>query len=273
LILIPVRVIDMNLIDTHCHLADRRLRRNLDEVISGAAREGVGRIVCPSSDIPDARIAADIARRYPGVFFTAGVHPHDAAEQDAEYLGQIEELAGCPGNVGIGEIGLDYYRNISPRRRQREVFAEQLALAKRLGKVVVVHTREAFDDTMSIVRESGVDPSALVFHSFTGGRNEVRRLLDIGAVTSYSGIVTFKNADDIRRGAQLVPDDRILVETDAPYLTPEPVRRFKVNQPAFVVHVAAYLAAVRGVQTEQFAEQTTTNAVRIFGLGQNRDNE
>jgi len=269
LILIPARSINMNLIDTHCHLADRRLRRNLDDVIEGAAREGVGSVICASASLPDAEVAADIASRYEAVFCTAGVHPHNAAEQDAEYLDQVERLAGCPNNVAVGEIGLDYHYDFSPRPRQQEVFAEQLALAKRLGKVAVVHTREAFDDTMAIVRESGVDPSRLVFHSFTGGPGEVRQVLDIGAVVSFSGIVTFKNADDLRSSALLVPDDRILVETDAPYLSPEPVRRIKVNQPAFVVHVAAFLGALRGVEVEKFAEQTTANAVRTFGLAAN----
>jgi len=264
--LISIPVFDMDLIDTHCHLADRRLRRNLDEVIGNAAREGVTALVCASANIPDARIAADIASQHPGVFCTAGVHPHHAAEQDAGYLDQIEQLTADPRNVAVGEIGLDYHYDFSPRPRQQEVFAEQLALAGRLGKVIVIHTREAFDDTMAIVRDSGVDTSALVFHSFTGGPEEVRRALDIGAAVSFSGIVTFKKADDLRRGAELVPDDRILIETDAPYLSPEPVRKIKVNQPAYVAHIAARLGALRNTSVERFAEQTTANAMRIFGL-------
>ncbi|MCP4378705.1 MAG: TatD family hydrolase, partial [bacterium] len=138
--------------------------------------------------------------------------------------------------------------------------------ATRLGKVIMIHTREAFDETMEVIRDSGVDGSTLVFHSFTGGASEVRDVLDIGAMVSYSGIATFKTADDIRDGVLIVPDDRILVETDAPYLSPEPVRSAKVNQPAYVSHVAARLASLRRTDTEQFAEQTTANAKRFFGF-------
>lgn len=257
---------NMNLIDTHCHLADRRLRRNIDQVIRDAASAGVNTMISATANIPDARIAADIASEHAEVFCTAGVHPHHAAEQDEKYLADIERLAAHQRNVAIGEIGLDYHYDYSPRPRQQEVFAEQLALADRLGKVIVIHTREAFDDTMAIVRDSGVDGQALVFHSFTGGAGEVREILDIGAMVSFSGIVTFKTAEDIRTGALIVPDDRILVETDAPYLSPEPVRNVRVNQPAYVAHVAVRLASLRSVDAGQFAEQTTANAKRFFGL-------
>ena len=256
----------MNLIDTHCHLADRRLGRNIDQVISDAAAVGVKTMISSAANIPDARIAGDIASKHAEVFCTAGVHPHHAAEQNEEYLADIEQLAAHERNVAIGEIGLDYHYDYSPRPRQQEAFAEQLALAERLGKVIVIHTREAFDDTMAIIRESGVEGRAMVFHSFTGGPDEVRGVLDIGAMVSFSGIATFKTAEDIRAGALIVPDDRIFVETDAPYLSPEPVRNVRVNQPAHVAHVAVRLAAIRGADPEQFAEQTTANAKRFFGL-------
>ncbi|MCP4375396.1 MAG: TatD family hydrolase, partial [bacterium] len=239
----------MNLIDTHCHLADRRLHNNVDQVISDAADAGVNMMISVAANLPDARIAADIASKHAEVYCTAGVHPHHAAEQNENYLDDIEQLAAHERNVAIGEIGLDYHYDYSPRPRQREVFAEQLALATRLGKVIMIHTREAFDETMEVIRDSGVDGSTLVFHSFTGGPSEVRDVLDIGAMVSYSGIATFKTADDIRDGVLIVPDDRILVETDAPYLSPEPVRSAKVNQPAYVSHVAARLASLRRTDT------------------------
>ena len=256
----------MNLIDTHCHLADRRLHHNIDRVIADAAVAGVNTMISASANLPDARIAADIASKHPEVFCTAGVHPHHAAEQNESYLDDIEQLSAHERNVAIGEIGLDYHYDYSPRPRQQEAFAEQLALAARLGKVIVIHTREAFDDTMAIIRESGVDGLAMVFHSFTGGAGEVREILDIGAMVSFSGIATFKSADDIRAGALITPDDRILVETDSPYLSPVPVRNARVNQPAHVAHVATCLAALRGVDVEQFAAQTTANAKRFFGF-------
>jgi TatD DNase family protein len=256
----------MNLIDTHCHLADKRLAHNIDQVISTAAAAGVNAMISAAANLPDARIAADIASKHLEVFCTAGVHPHHAEEQDDGYLEQIEQLASHERNVAIGEIGLDYHYDYSPRPRQKESFAEQLALAIRLDKVIVIHTREAFDDTMGIIRESGVDGSKVVFHSFTGGAAEVREILDIGAMVSFSGIATFKSADDIRAGALIVPDDRIMVETDSPYLAPVPVRNERVNQPAHVLHVANCLATLRGVDAEQFANQTTANAKRFFGI-------
>ncbi len=256
----------MNLIDTHCHLADKRLGRNIDKVIDQARGAGVNTMISAAANLSDARIAADLASQHPEVFCTAGVHPHHAAEHDKSYLGQIEQLAAGDRNVAIGEIGLDYHYDYSPRPRQQESFAEQIALADKLGKVIVIHTREAFDDTMTIIADSGVDGARFVFHSFTGGADEVRRILDIGAMVSYSGIATFKTADDIRGGAAIVPDDRIMVETDAPYLSPVPVRNVRPNQPAYVAHVAVCLAALRGVALEQFADQTTSNAKRFFGI-------
>jgi len=256
----------MNLIDTHCHLADKRLGRNIDKVLSLAAGAGVSRMISAAANLPDARIAAELASQHAEVYCTAGVHPHHAADHNKSYLAEIEQLAGLERNVAIGEIGLDYHYDYSPRPRQQEAFAEQIALADKLGKVIVIHTREAFDDTMTIIADSGVSGDRFVFHSFTGDADQARRILDIGAMVSFSGIATFKTADDIRGGAAIVPDDRIMVETDAPYLSPVPVRNVRPNQPAYVAHVATCLAELRGVDVEQFAEQTTSNAERFFGI-------
>jgi len=258
----------MNLIDTHCHLADKRLGRNIDQVIADASVAGVTAMISAAANLCDARISADLASKHAEIYCTAGVHPHHAAEHKAgsDYLDEIERLAAFDRNVAVGEIGLDYHYDYSPRPRQQEAFAEQIELAERLGKVIVIHTREAFDDTMAIIGDSGVDGGRFVFHSFTGGADQVRRILDIGAMVSYSGIATFKTAEDIRGGVAIVPDDRIMVETDAPYLSPVPVRNVRTNQPAYVAHVAVCLAGVRGVEFEQFAEQTTANARRFFGI-------
>jgi TatD DNase family protein len=178
----------------------------------------------------------------------------------------LEELAGDPRVVALGEMGLDYFRDLSPRPVQRQVFAEQLALARRIGKPVVVHMRDAFDDTMAILRESGVSGSKVVFHSFTEGPDQGRQALDFGATIGFSGIVTFQHSHSLRAAAAIVPDDRILIETDSPYLSPEPVRGSKPNEPANVVHVAAALAALRSVSLEGLAERTTANAVQFFLL-------
>ena len=256
----------MRLIDTHCHLAHDRLRKQMQAVLARAQDAGVTQVICAAGNVDESKAALAVARREDGVFCTAGVHPHDARSAAAGYLGAVEDLAADPNTAAIGEIGLDYHYDYSPRDDQRRVFAEQLDLAGRLGKPVVIHTREALADTMAILAESGVDGRRVVFHSFTEGPEEARGVLDLGATISFSGIVTFRRADELRRAAQLVPDDRILIETDAPFLSPEPVRGMRTNEPANVAHVAGRLAELRGITLERFAELTTSNAERLFGL-------
>lgn len=254
------------LIDTHCHLTDGRLGQRLGTVLGRAREAGVAGCICAAASVPDSESAAELAAAHEGVFCMAGVHPHDAGAADDDYLDRLTELAGRPGNVAIGEIGLDYHYEFSPRRVQQDVFAAQLDLAARLGKPVVVHTREALPDTLAILGQCHARFERVVFHSFTGDRREAQRVLEPGCWVSYSGIVTFNKGDAVREGAAVVPDDRIMVETDAPYLSPEPVRKMKTNEPANVVHVARCLARARGAAPEDFAELTTANAVRFFAL-------
>ena len=256
----------MRFIDTHCHLAHGELRQQAEAVLGRARDAGVVVLVCAAGDLSESKAALALARQHEGVYFTAGVHPHGAKIAQADYLERIKALAGDEKCVAVGETGLDYHYNFSPPEDQRRVFAGQLALAVRVGKPVVVHTREAFDDTLSILAEAGVDGSRIVFHSFTGSSEQARRAVEIGAAVGFSGIVTFKNAGALREAAAIVPDDRLLIETDAPYLSPEPVRNMKTNEPANVVHVAACLAALRGQALEAVAEQTTENAARFFSL-------
>ena len=256
----------MRLIDTHCHLADARLRRDAAGVMARARQAGVAGVICAAGDVHEAKLALTMSRQEVDVYFTAGVHPHEAKNVAGDYLAQIEGLAADGKCVAIGEVGLDYHYKYSPPEAQRRVFAEQLALARRLGKGVVIHTREAMADTLAILAEAGADGRRVVFHSFTGSAKEARRVLDLGAAVSFSGIVTFKNAGELREAAAIVPDDRLLIETDAPYLSPEPVRNMKTNEPANVAHVAACLAALRGRDAESIAELTTANAARFFGI-------
>jgi len=256
----------MELIDTHCHLASGRLRGDLPGVLDRARRAGVAGIVCAAADVAEARAASELAGRHADIWCTAGIHPHYAKDAPAERLRAIESLAAQARNVAVGEIGLDYHYNYSPPLDQRRVFGEQLALAVRLGKRIVIHTREAFDDTLAIVRDSRADGRRIVFHSFTEGPDALRAVLDLGAMVSFSGIVTFRNASELRQAAQLVPEDRLLIETDAPFLSPEPVRKMKTNEPANVAHVAACLADLRGASVDAIAESTTANARRFFQL-------
>jgi len=256
----------MKLIDTHCHLAHDRLHSQVETVLDRARSAGVMACICAAGCPRESQAATALAKKHRDVYCTAGVHPHDAAGAGEDYLQCIESLAAEARNVAIGEIGLDYHYDFSPRNTQRRVFAEQLALARKLGKPVVIHTRDAFDDTLAVLAEADIDPSRAVFHSFTEAQPQVRKALQLGAMISFSGIITFKNASYLSQAARGVPDDRILIETDAPYLCPEPVRKMKTNEPANVVHVATCLAAVRNTSPERLAELTTANAVRFFDL-------
>ena len=256
----------MDLIDTHCHLCHGRLYQQVESVLARARQAGVGTLICAAADLHESRTALSLARSREGVYSLAGVHPHEAKAPGEDFIGAIERLAGDPKCLAVGEIGLDYHYDFSERPDQRRVFAEQLALARRIGAAVVLHVREAFADALSILAESGLAGARAVFHSFTGNAAQARAALDLGAMSSFSGIVTFKRAGDVQAAAELVPDDRIMIETDAPYLSPEPVRKMKTNEPANVAHVAEFLARLRNTTPEALAEQTAQNARAFFAL-------
>jgi len=256
----------MRLIDTHCHLTHGRLRPDVDAVLTRARQAGVAAFVCAAGDLPESKAALGLAHQQPDVYCMAGVHPHDAKDAGGDYLARIEHMAADGKNVAVGEIGLDYHYNYSPPTEQRRVFAEQLDLARRLGKPAVIHTREAFADTMDLVERSGVAPAGVVFHSCTEPPANARRILDWGANISFSGIVTFRGATDLHATAKLVPAERMLIETDCPFLSPEPVRKMKTNEPANVAHVARFLADLLGRAPRELAERTAANAARVFGL-------
>ena len=254
-------------IDTHCHLAHGRLAGQVQAVLDRAVRAGVVAMICASGDLAEARRSQQLAHRYGRVVFTAGLHPHEAKDAGEEYLPALEALAGDARCVALGECGLDYHYDRSPRPVQQRVFAEQLDLARRLGRKVVLHTREALGDTLAIVKDSTLDPRQIVFHSFTEPLPSAQAVLETGAMIGLSGIVTFASSAALRQLAAAVPADRLLIETDSPYLSPEPVRKITTNEPAHVAHVAACLADVRGVPCQALAELTTDNARRFFGLG------
>jgi TatD DNase family protein len=244
--------------DSHCHLQYEGMPAS---AVDEAAAAGVGRIICVGTDVAESARAVEVAAAHPGrVWATAGVHPHDA-EQGTE--GLVELLAGAEV-VAVGECGLDYHYDHSPRPTQQAVFASQVALAREHDLALVVHTREAWDDTFAILADTGV-PRRLVMHCFTGGPDEARKSLDLGAHLSFSGIVTFPSAADVREAAALAPLDRILVETDSPFLAPVPYRG-KPNSPALVPVVGAAVARVRALSPEAVEEATWVNPERVFGL-------
>ena len=244
--------------DDHCHLPDD-LEAAAAQVAEASAA-GVTRLVTVGTTVEHSAAAIHLARNLDGVSATAGVHPHDASDG----LDGLEELLDTPEVVAVGECGLDYHYDHSPRDVQREVFAQQIALAHAHDLALVIHTREAWDDTFAVLAEQGA-PRRTVFHCFTGGVDEATRALATGASLSFSGIVTFPNADDVRAAAAMCPMDRLLVETDAPYLTPVP-HRGKPNQPAFVTFVGAAVGAAKAATVEKIAAVTWANAEALFRL-------
>ncbi len=259
-------------VDSHCHLqleADRgsgKRRFTVDDAdaqVQRAMTAGVEWLVCVGTDLETSRQALDLAARHPNVYATVGLHPHDASKLGAEWE-MLEPLAATERCVGIGESGFDLHYTLSPRDEQEVAFRFQIRLAKRLDRVLVIHSREAWDDTFRVLDDEGVPPRT-IFHCFTGGPDEARHAIDRGCWCSFSGIVTFKTADDVRAAAKLVPDDRLLIETDSPYLAPQPFRG-KANEPALVGIVGAAVAAARGVDPIAVADLTRANAATVFGV-------
>lgn len=247
---------DPRWIDNHCHLEDDTAA----EAIAAANEVGVARFVDVGCDLAGSNASIARAEQYDSVFATVGVHPHEAKDG----IDGIAELLDHPQVVAVGECGLDYYYDHSPRDQQRDVFAQQIALAHEHDQALVIHTRDAWDETFEILDREGV-PDRTVFHCFTGGPDEAAAGLARGAMLSFSGIVTFKSADELRAAAALCPLDRLLVETDSPYLTPVP-HRGKPNQPANVALVGAALADVKDVSLHQIAEHSWDNAHRLYRL-------
>ena len=244
--------------DSHCHVQYEGVGL---EAVEEAWSAGVTRVVCIGTDAEESQKAIEVAQAAPGrVWATVGLHPHDATDGVEGLL----PLLGKPEVVAVGECGLDYHYDHSPREAQRAAFAAQIALAREWGLALVVHTREAWDDTFDILAAEGA-PERLVLHCFTGGPDEARRGLDFGAHLSFSGIVTFKGADDVRAAAALCPLDRLLVETDAPYLAPVP-HRGQPNRPAWVALVGEAVAATRGCAVADVEAATWEGAERVFRL-------
>lgn len=247
-------------IDNHCHLpADQPelVRQLIDEAAAG----GVEAFVNVGCDLAGSAAAIRVARDHPSVYATVGVHPHDAKDGTEG----IRDLAGGDQVVAIGECGLDYFYNHSEREVQRAVFAEQIGLAHELGLPLVIHSREAWKETFEILDVEGV-PRNTVFHCFTGGPGDAEECLERGAILSFSGIVTFPSAEDLRQAAMMCPLDKMMVETDSPYLAPVP-HRGKPNRPAHVAVVGEYLAQLRGVDGEHFAQLTSATTRSFYGLG------
>jgi len=250
------------MIDSHCHL--EMFKEELSDVIRRAYDAGVNTIISIGSDVESMSEAIKIAEQYSMVYASVGIHPHEAKELDDEVLKKIFELSRHPKVIAIGEIGLDYHYEYSPKEVQRKAFAKQLELAKDVGLPVVIHSREAFEDTIKILKEQNVHKG--VMHCFSGNISQAKRAIELGFFISISGVVTFKNAKKIKEVSQFVPDDYLMIETDAPYLAPEPMRGRR-NEPAFLIYTARALAELRGVTVEDIDRITTVNVNKLFHIG------
>lgn len=255
---------DVRLIDTHAHLNDSKFAGDLVEVIARATEAGVERIIVPGYDLESSRAAVELAARFESVYATVGVHPHDAKSYNFDTEQAIQELSAAPKVLAIGEIGLDFHYDFSPRPEQRLAFVAQIELAGRLGLPIVVHSRESNPEALEVLRARAGNIVGCVFHFFSGDVDFAREVLDMGFYIGVDGPVTYKASEKQRRVIEMCPLDRLLVETDCPYLTPVPYRG-KRNEPAYVRYVAEEVARIRGITLVELAEATSANARRLFG--------
>lgn len=255
----------IRLIDSHCHLTYPELLGQIEAVLRRAEEVGVRQCLTVAQDLDDAQAALTLAENQPRIRVVAGIHPHLSAKAPAGWETALSQILAHVKVCAVGETGLDYHYDFSDRESQQRVFRHQLELAEKTGKPVVIHCREAHDDTMRILgdfpRLAGV-----VFHCFSGTRAMAREIFACGYSISLTGVVTFKNAAEMRSVAGEAPPDRLLIETDAPYLSPEPLRKVRPNEPALMVHTAECIARERGQSLEEFAFQTTQNTQCFFSL-------
>jgi TatD DNase family protein len=251
----------VSLIDSHCHLDSKEFDADRDEVIQRALDAGVEHMIAigTGNGPPDLEAGIRIAEQYPAFFATAGIHPHDAAKAGAADFDNLSSLLTHPKVVAVGEIGLDYHYDFAPRETQKAVFIEQMAIAAAAHKPIVIHTREAWEDTLDLI-ERHWTPHGIggIMHCFSGGPDAAQRAVNLGFYLSFGGIVTFPRALEVQEAAKMAPRDRILVETDSPYLAPVP-KRGKRNEPALVVHTARKLAELRGESFEEVSRTTPEN--------------
>lgn len=251
------------MIDSHCHLDSDQFDADREAVIQRALDAGVTHMLAigTGDGPPDLEAAIRLAGKYEFIYATVGVHPHDASKP----FENLEQLAQHPKVLAIGEIGLDYHYDFSPREQQQKVFVRQMGIAADAKKPIVIHTREAWDDTIQVIRQHWKPQLGGIMHCFSGNSEQAKQALDLGFYLSFGGIVTFPKALDIQEAARTAPLDRMLVETDAPYLAPVP-KRGKRNEPAFMVETVRKLAALRGVSEDEIAQATSANFRRLFRL-------
>lgn len=254
------------IIDTHAHLTDEKLSENLEDYIQQAHCAGVDAILTVGTTLETSRQSLQLAERFPEIRAAVGIHPNNCCQAQADDWDAILQLTEHPRVAALGETGLDRYWDDCPWTIQIEYFRRHLALSRRTGLPVVIHTRECAEETLELLqREADLGPIRGVMHSFTGPQSVAEGCLELGLYISFAGMVTFKNATEIQEIAAGIPADRILVETDSPYLTPHPLRGKRPNHPALVAHTLRFIAELRGLSEAQFASLTSENAQRLFG--------
>ena len=256
----------MSLIDSHAHLTFGELAPRVGEIHDRASSAGVGHVLCVGTDLLDDRRVIDLAHRDTRVSAIVGFHPHEAAKVSDGDWPPYEQLTGDPSVVALGEMGLDYHYDFADRDSQKEVFAKQLALAATTNLPVVIHCREAHNDVVSILTEHGFAGRRVVFHCFSGTREQASEIADRGWRISFTGIVTFKSALELQRISAAYPIDQLMIETDSPYLSPVPVRNIRPNEPAHLIHTAQFLADLRRITFDELAARTAQNTRRFFSL-------
>lgn len=252
-------------IDTHTHLNHPRLLRQLSGVLARAREAGVGEMIVVGYDLTSSERAVELVGQHEGLYAAVGVHPHEAGEVEEATLDRLRGLAGGEGVVAIGETGLDFYRDLSPRPAQVEAFRRHLALAEELERPVIIHCREAEETLLEVLSGEGQVRPGSVWHCFDGTAEQAARAVELGLMLGFSGVLTYRRAEGLREVAAGAPEDRVLVETDCPYLAPEP-KRGRDNEPANVRLIVERLAEVRGVSTAEMISVTSANARRAFGL-------
>jgi len=252
-------------VDSHAHIELPPLMNEIEGVLRRASMAGVAAIVCVGIDLDDAKRTLEIVDRFDQVFACLGFHPHSAKEVGEHGLAEMENLAQHPRVVGYGEIGLDFFRNLSPKDVQKGVFRDQISLAKSLAKPIVVHLRNAYDEGLRMLEQAVPFPQGGVIHCFSGDSNHAARALALGFHVSIPGAVTYKKNDGLRSIVKSLPAEKILLETDCPFLAPEPLRG-RDNEPANIIYTAKKVASVRNVSVKEIAWTTTNNAMRLFGL-------
>jgi len=261
----------MQLIDTHTHLATAPYNEILTQTLERSRQADVTQWITIGTNLKDSQRGIDLSSQIEDMFCSVGIHPHEAGEQPQYYLDQLASLAESPKVCAIGEIGLDYHYDFSDPKIQKRIFMDQLDMSRLTKLPIVIHCREAVSDCLAILKQWNQPEASVVFHCFTSDKKEAKAMLDQGHWISFTGTITFKNTLENQKAAQYVPLDRMMLETDCPYLSPAPMRKVKPNEPALLVHTADKLADLRGKTLEEIAETTTRNSRYFYKLDEQQE--